>query len=215
MNMETRNFNPTVIEEGLGALLIGACIAFRPLLRPWYSRWGAADDEVEKPLPGDDHVPQPNLQTTRAITIQAPIEAVWPWVVQMGQGRGGLYSYERLENLAGCQMVNADRILPEHQDLKAGDKFRIMVEGSGPAFDVLAVEPGQALILGGDEPPTSWGFILEAIDERSTRLYARFRQNFEPTFGNTLMWRVFTEPISFVMGRKMLQGIKVRAEANC
>ena len=212
--MTDNNFNPTVIEEGLGALLIVTCIALSPLLRPWYSKWGATAAEVEKPLPGDDQVPQPNLKTTRAITIQAPIETVWPWVVQMGQGRGGLYSYERLENLVGCEMVNADRILPEHQDLKAGDKFRITAEGKGPAFDVITVEPERAVILGGDDPPTSWGFILESIDAGTTRLYARYRQNFEPTFGNTIIWRVFTEPISFVMERKLLQGIKARAEAN-
>jgi hypothetical protein len=159
-------------------------------------------------------VPQPNLETTRAITINAPLSSVWPWVVQMGQSRGGLYSYERLENLVGCEIVNADRILPEFQDLKAGDVFRIMPEGKGPAFDVLAVEPERALILGGDDPPTSWGFILEPIDAETTRLYARYRQRFEPTIGNTLIWRVFTEPISFVMERKLLQGIKERVEAN-
>lgn len=210
--MANNRFNPTLIEEGVGALMIATCIALSPLLRPWYSRWGAADAELEKPLPGDDQVPQPNLKTTRAITIQAPIEVVWPWVVQMGQGRGGLYSYERLENLVGCEMVNADRIMPEHQDLKAGDKVRLTPEGRGPAFDVLSVEPGRAVILGGDAPPTSWSFILEAIDAQTTRLYARFRQKFEPTFGNVLMWRGITDPISFVMERKLLQGIKARAE---
>lgn len=102
-------------------------------------------------LPGDDLVPRPRLGTTRAITIQAPAAEIWPWLVQMGQGRGWMYSYERLENLIRCDMHNADRILPEHQDLKAGDKARLGPEGY-PSFDVTAIEPGCALILRGDIP---------------------------------------------------------------
>jgi len=210
--MANNKFNPTLIEEGLGALAIPFIVLFSPLLRPWYSKWGATETEVKKPLPGDERVSHPNMENTRAITIQAPAEVIWPWLVQMGQGRGGLYSYERLENLVGCDMHNADRIIPEHQNLKVGDKVLLAPEGGPPPFVVSAIEPGRAIILGGDEPPTTWGFILEPIDENSTRLIIRFRQNFEPTPGNVIIWRVFTDPINFVMERKMLQGIKVRAE---
>jgi hypothetical protein len=153
------------------------------------------------------------LVSTRAITIQAPVSAVWPWLVQMGQGRGGLYTYERLENLAGCDMHNASRIIPEYQLLEVGDKVRLVPEGREPYFVVSAIEPGRAIVLSGDDPPTTWGFILEPVDENTTRLIVRWRQDYEPTFGNVLGWRVFTDPITFVMERKMLQGIKVRAEA--
>jgi len=132
----------------------------------------------------------------------------------MGQGRGGLYSYERLENLAGCNMHNADRILTEQQHLAIGDKVRLSQADSTPYFVVTAIEPGRAIILGGDDPPTSWAFILEPIDEDSTRLIIRFRQQYEPSLGNVIGWRVFTDPITFVMERKMLQGIKLRAEAE-
>lgn len=211
--MTERRFNPTLIDEGVGAAAIGITVLASPLLRPWYSRWGATEDEVDKVWPGDDQVPNPILATTRAITIQAPAERVWPWLVQMGQGRGGLYSYERLENLVGCGMRNADRIIPEHQHLEVGDKIRLSQDERTPYFIVTAIEPGRAVVVGGDNPPTSWAFVVDPIDSESTRLIIRYRQSFEPSFANVLLWRVFTEPISFWMERKMLQGIKARAEA--
>ena len=118
------------------------------------------------------------------------------------------------ENLAKCDMHNADRIMPEHQNLKVGDKVRLSQGENVPYFLVTSIEPGQAIILGGDDPPTTWAFILEPIDEKSTRLIIRYRQDFEPTTANIIGWRVFTEPIHFNMERKMLQGIKLRAEAT-
>ena len=212
--MSTATYNPNVFEESLAALSIPFIVLFSPLLRPWYSRWGATHAEGNKLLPGDEQVRNPNMENTRAITINAPVETVWPWLVQMGQGRGGLYSYERLENLVGCKMKNADRIIPEYQDLKVGDKVLLAPEGGPPPFEVTAIEPSQAIILGGSEPPTTWGFILESIDKNSTRLIIRFRQSYKPTLGNNILWRVFTDPINFVMERKMLQGIKLRAEQS-
>ena len=211
--MSKDRFNPTIVEEVLGAAAIAVTVLTSPLLRPWYSKWGATEAELRTSLPGDEQVPNPVLETTRAITIQAPAEAIWPWVVQMGQGRGGLYSYERLENLVGCGMRNADRIMPEHQELAVGDEFRLSQSDSTPAMLVLGVEPGRAVIVGGDDPPTSWAFTLNPIDETTTRLVARYRQDFVKSFGNVVAWRVFTEPISFWMERKMLQGIKARVEA--
>ncbi|MCP4166327.1 MAG: SRPBCC family protein [Chloroflexi bacterium] len=211
--MANTRFNPSIIEEGLGALAIAGSIVTSPLLRPWYSKWGASAEEVIRPLPGDELVLNPVLESTRAITIQAPAAGVWPWLVQMGQGRGGLYSYERLENLGGCDMHNADRVIPEYQHLEVGDKVRIVPEGREPYFVVSATEPGRAIILSGDDPPTTWAFTLEPIGDRSTRLIIRWRQEYEPNFANVLGWRVFVDPITFVMERKMMQGIKVRAEA--
>jgi hypothetical protein len=211
--MAVNNLNPTVFDEGLGALAIAGTILTSPLIRPWYSKWGATSEEVQRSLPGDEFVPNPVLVSTRAITIHAPASAVWPWLVQMGQGRGGLYSYERLENLVGCEMHNADRILPEHQHLEVGDKVRLVPEGREPYFLVSAIEPGRAIILGGDDPPTTWAFILELIDDKTTRLIIRWRQDYERTLGNTIGWRLVTDPITFVMERKLLQGIKLRVEA--
>ena len=211
--MTNSNYNPTLIEEGLGAVAIAATIISSPLSRPWYCKWGASENEVNMSLPGDEFVPNPALVSTRAITIQAPASAVWPWLVQMGQGRGGLYSYERLENLVGCDMHNADQIIPEHQHLEVGDKIRLVPEGREPYILVSVIEPGRAIILGGDDPPTTWAFVLEPIDDKTTRLRIRWRQDYEPTLGNVLGWRLITDPITFVMERKLLQGIKIRVES--
>ena len=212
--MSEKNFNPTIIEEGLGALAIAGCVVTSPLSRSWYSKWGATETEVSKSLPGDDQVPNPVLESTRAITIQAPVSAVWPWLIQMGQGRGGLYTYERLENLAGCDMYNANRIIPEYQQLEVGDKVRLVPEGRDLYFVVTAIESGQAIVLAGDDPPTTWGFILEPIDDSKTRLIIRWRQDYESTPANIIGRRLVTDPITFVMERKMLQGIKARVEAS-
>ena len=211
--MANNIYNPSTIEEVLGALAIAGYIVTSPLTRPWYSRWGATDLEVEMPLPGDDIVPEPELTSTRAITILAPKAVVWPWMVQMGQGKGGLYSYERLENLVGCEMHNADRIIPEYQRLEVGDKVRLVPEGRDLYFNVAAIEPGTAIILAGEDPPTTWAFIIESNEDNSTRLLVRWRQGYKPTLGNIIMWRFVTDPITFVMERKLLQGIKLRAES--
>lgn len=215
-----KNYNPTLLEESLGALSIAACIVSSPLSRGWYSSWGATPDEVKMTLPGDDIVPAPKLESTRAITIDAPVSEVWPWVVQLGQGRGGFYSYQSLENLAGCKIVNADQIIPEFQSVEIGDKVRLGPDGY-PAFDVADVMPEVALILQGDiqdaqENITTWIWIfyLHPINEHVTRLILRTRLTYADSVGNSLMWRVFTDPISFNMERKMLQGIKSRVETQ-
>lgn len=213
------SFKLSIFEEGRGAVAIAGSVLLSPILRSWYSKWGATDAEIRMSLPGDELVPDPRLETTRAMTIQAPASAIWPWLVQMGQGRGGLYGYERLENLIGCDIHNAERIMPEHQNLKVGDRVRLTPQES-PSFDVAAIEPDSTLILRGDIPnsggkPTTWIWIfyLNPIDDVTTRLILRSRLDYASKFGNTLMWRVFTDPIAFNMERKMLQGIKARAEA--
>jgi hypothetical protein len=207
------------VDTIVGAVATGATVLLSPLIRPWYCRWGATDEELERSLPGDDLVLEPRLETTRGVTIRASASKVWPWLVQMGQGRGGLYSYDRLENLVGCDIHSADRIIAEYQHLAVGDKVRLGPEGY-PFFIVEGVEPGRALVLRsgmGDQQETSavssWVFFLDECRDGSTRLIARQRFAYEPGLGNLLIWRVFTDPISFVMERKMLLGIKQRAEA--
>jgi hypothetical protein len=136
----------------------------------------------------------------------------------MGQGRGGLYSYDWLENLVGCDMHSASRVLPELQQVEVGDLVRLGPEGY-PFFIVDAVEPGRALVLRGGaaegQPAsivTTWTFVLDEVKEGTTRLIVRNRLDYPPTLLNRLIWRVFTDPISFVMERKMLVGIKARVE---
>jgi hypothetical protein len=211
-----QNFNPTVVQEILGAIGIGANILLSPLTRPWYARWGSTPAEQRRALPGDDLVPSPRLVSTRAIGINAPASVVWLWLAQMGQGRGGLYSYQKLENLARCDMHNADRIHPEWQKLTIGDRVRFGPEGY-PYHVVRAIDPGRALVLG-SEPEAhgamaSWAFFLDPIDAGRIRLIVRYRGDYEPGVMNTLMWRVLTDPLFFMMERQMLIGIKRRAEA--
>src|SRR5688572_30708078 len=97
---------------GCFAALIGI---FGLFVQPWFARWGATDYEVGKSLPGDEIIPFAASQETRAITINAPVAAVWPWLAQLGRDRGGFYSFDLLENLVGCDMPVVDRLVPEHQ----------------------------------------------------------------------------------------------------
>jgi hypothetical protein len=205
----------TVLWIAAPVALLSLGLAYWFGLRPWHIRWGTRDAELSRALPGDAIVPHPRKSSTRAITIHAPAAAIWPWLVQIGQGRGGLYSYDWLENLAGCDIHSADRVIPALQELREGDIVRLGPEGY-PAYQVAAVEPGRALVLGGDASELeahSWAFVLEPVDEQTTRLLVRSRDDYPPTLANFLIWRVITEPLHFVMERKMMLGIKQRAEA--
>ena len=209
------DFNPSLAEEIAAAATLAANVVFSPLTRPWYSTWGSTPEERRRPMPGDDIVAEARLVCNRAITIHAPASAVWPWLAQIGQGRGGLYSYQKLENLARCDMHNADTIHPEWQSPVVGDKVRFGPEPF-PFQVVRAIDPGRTLVLGSlpEETKTtaSWVFHLEPIDG-GVRLLVRSRNGYEPGAMNTLVWRVMTDPIFFVMERRMLIGIRDRAEA--
>ncbi|MBN9393263.1 MAG: SRPBCC family protein [Chloroflexi bacterium] len=171
-------------------------------LRRWMMRWGATPEEARKPLPGDDMVPKAGVQYTRAITINAPAEKVWPWLIQIGQGRGGFYSYDWLENLAGIGIHSASEIVPEWQNLKVGETVNLAPDVGLP---VTVVEPGQALVLQG------WGaFVLEEIDPQTTRLIIRTRVGAGLM---TLLYVLLIEIPHFIMERKMLLGLKQRVES--
>ena len=101
---------------------VAGLAAYAFFVRPWHLKWGATEEELNMSLPGDGLVQNPKLNATHAITINAPVRDVWPWLVQVGQNRGGFYSYTWLENLVGCEMRNADQIVPEWQELKVGDE---------------------------------------------------------------------------------------------
>jgi hypothetical protein len=183
--------------------LVGTILpwAYCLAIRPWHRRWGATEEEVNLALPGDELVPEVGYEHTRAVTIRAPAEAVWPWLVQIGQDRGGFYSYEWLENLAGCDIHNADRIHPEWQDVTAGDPLAI-VRGWGTRL--AEVMPGRALVIAG------WGtYAIRPIDAHTCRLLARARH---PKGWASLAYLLTVEIPHFVMERKMLLGIKARAE---
>jgi hypothetical protein len=211
-----------------GLIVVAVVVAYVFLVKPWHTRWGANDAEVTGSLPGDDLVSKPKISATHAITIQGSAAEVWPWLVQIGQGRAGFYSYEWIENLMGLNVTNADRILPEFQKLKVEDLVPLAPNGFG--FPVALLEPNRVLVLGGRvdartsgpqalEDRTayyeiSWAFFLQPIDAHTTRLIERFRMDWSPeTFGNTLYYRAILEPGSFIMERRMLLGIQERVEA--
>jgi hypothetical protein len=207
-----------------GAIAIEAYLG---LARPWILHWGATDGEVKGRLPGDDLIDHPRYNATHAITIKAPAARVWPWLVQIGQGRGGFYSYDWLENLVGCDIHNAEQILPQFQDLKVGNLLRLApppVKAGIPdlAFQVAVLEPERALVIvtpgsfedttGTSLPFASWAFILKQEDETKCRLIIRFRSTYHLSFPAFLINQALLEPIHFIMERKMLLGIKERVE---
>jgi len=201
--------------EALGAaIIIAACVVLRPLLRSWYARWGATGDETTMKLPGDEFVPKPRGGYTQAIGIKAPAASVWPWVAQTGQGRGGYYSYELLENIVGCDIHNADRILPEYQDIKVGDS--IVMHPRAPVLPVQVVEPGRALVCGGKQDKDTANIWIFYIDSKDgiTRLVSRWSFQYKPVLINRIAYDFLIEPIAAVMQRKMLMTIKKLAEAN-
>ena len=178
-------------------------------------RWGATAAEIIEVLSGDELVPDPDLTATRAITIHAGVDDVWPWIVQLGQGRGGFYSYDSLENLVGCDIHSALQINPDWQHLDVGDAVRLAPE---LALRVAVAKPPRTLVLqGGVLPGTTvapydftWTFDLSPVSASTTRLVVRER------YAYTRWWaRLMVEPltvVSFLMSHRMLGGIRDRAE---
>src|SRR5215211_9144648 len=177
------------------------------IVRPWHMNWGATDEEVRKRLPGDELVPQPALESTRAITVRAPAKVIWRWLVQLGQDRGGFYSYDRLENLAGADIHNVDWIVPQMQHLKVGD-FVPMAPGEWGVpmggFTVVAIEPERAVVwrqgwphdveklsTSEAESRSIWAFVLEEVDEGTTRLLLRERSGLKPRMRDVLLNYLF------------------------
>jgi hypothetical protein len=193
----------------------GAAVAGVLAVRRWQLRWGATGQEAGGCLPGDDIIATPDLTATRAITIDTPIGQVWPWIAQLGQGRGGFYSYDFLENLVGCDIHSANRIMPAWQDISPGDQIRLAPQ---VALAVATVEAGQSLVLRGDDPTGNasppydftWAFVLKDAPGGATRLVVRERYAFLRPWARVLVEPV--EAVSFVMSQKMLRGIRDRAE---
>lgn len=172
-------------------------------IRPWHMRWGSEPGDERLPLPGDDQFPEDGTQILHAVTIDAPVEEVWPWLAQLGQDRGGFYSYGWLENLAGCEMNNADCIHPEWQQRELGEIVHLHPAGG---LRVSVFEPGRALGL------EDWGtFALEPLGADRNRLIARGRV---PPGAAAVSYAALMEIPHFLMERRMLLGIKERAERS-
>jgi hypothetical protein len=203
-------------------------IAYDRVLRPWHQHWGMTPDELARSWPGDELVPNATSDATHAITIHAPAPRIWPWIVQIGQDRAGFYSYTQLENLVGCEMRNADQIVPEWQERKVGDMVwmtpKEKFNGVG-RMEIAVLQPNRAMILvpPRDVPPSqrpgagangTWGFILDPIDEHSTRLIMRGRGERQTRVRDRVLGYAFWEPAHFIMERKMMLAIKERAERD-
>ena len=197
---------PTVIAVTLA-------VAYWFALRPRLGRWGATSSELTRVMAGDSLILDPTFTFTTAVTINARPEHIWPWLVQMGYQRGGLYSYDWLDRLFGfLDRPSATRILPEFQHLAVGDAIPL---GRGPKWPVATVEPCRALVL--DMRNTSgfdwvWQFGIYATDENRTRLVSRSQVR-PHTVAGWLLSVFAIEPSGFFMTRRMLLGLKQRAEA--
>lgn len=206
--------------SALGTVVAMICAAYLSgmiLLRPWHTSWGVSAVDAATILPGEESGASALYKVDHALTIHAPADSVWPWLAQIGQDRAGFYSYDWLERLVGDPIHNADRIVPEWQFIERGDLVRAAppdylggVFGSHLGWRVTQVVPGRALVLEG------WGsFVLQPVDDSTTRIIAHTRGEGTPTFLavalSPLNLLVF-EPVHFIMETGMLKGIKERAE---
>lgn len=183
----------------LGGLLAPAVYGLA--VRPWLQHWGSTDEERRRRWPGDGAT-RPLFTSTRAVTVEAPATEVWRWLVQIGQDKGGFYSYDWLENLAGCDLRSADEIHEEWQDLSVGDDLTMF---PGYATSIVSVDPPRSLVIEG------WGaYVVEPVDTRTCRLVARSHQ--DRSLG-ALGYVAAIELPHAIMERRMLLGLKRRAEA--
>ena len=217
----SRRFVVTAV--ALKALAAGYLFVLLPRLR----RWGATAEEVSRTLPGDDLVGAPVYTTTHAITVRAPAAAVWPWLVQIGQNRGGFYGYDVLENLMRLKVHSADTVHPEWQDLRAGEDYVTLDPGEDMKMTIAILDPERAFVVRSGapgEPPQeagsffrgelawTWGFYLEPLDGSTTRLIIRSRASWRATVPAACARVLGLEPAHFVMEEGMLRGIRDRAE---
>jgi len=215
-----------VFENVCGAGRILFALA-TPFLRRRRLRRGARDEERQQAFPGDELVPEPRWQYLHGVTVKVPPATLWPWVAQLGQGRGGFYSYQLLENLVGCRIQNAHAVIPGLQAISVGDSVHIHPEM--PALRVAIVEPDHALVLHTrgeltsgqasakgtdlDPPNLSWAFIIKEAEGRQSRLLSRYRVDYGPGWARALGYGPWiVEPFSYAMDLKMLAGMRWRAE---
>ena len=207
--------NRTGVLRFLGGLLLVVALLglIFPLLPPWFHTWGATEAEAARRYPGDDLLPTPMLSWTHALTVDAPPDQVWPWVAQLGDRRGGFYSYTFIENLiAGEKLyVNADRILPEYQNPKPGDRLIDVM------FVVREVEPGRWMLGEATEAlgdvGWTWLWWIEPYGPDQSRFIVRGRIQPPEGRGNPVVgWLM--DAGGFVMGRRMMEGLALRAEGR-
>jgi hypothetical protein len=192
-------------------VILGVGLLYWFPIRRWFGRWGTTRADLTRVMSGDAAIVDPTYSATLAVTVRAQPEDVWPWLVQMGYQRGGLYSYDWLDRLFGyLDRPSANRILPEFQHLDIGDQIPI---GRGQGLPVTGLDPYRSLVMGGkgDGFEWVWQFGLFPVDEKRTRVVSRNTARVPNTGGAWLFMRVI-EPAAFIMTRRMLLGLKQRAE---
>ena len=181
-------------------------------IRRWMGRWGTTPSDLSRVMAGDGLIGDPTYSGTMAVIVNARPDDIWPWLVQMGYQRGGLYSYDWLDRLFGfLDRPSTARILPEFQHLAVGDEIPL---GRGPGWPVASMEPPRALVLDMRNMGSIdwvWQFGLYTVDEKQTRLVSRSRVHARTIWAWLLTSAI--EPAGFIMTRRMLLGLKQRAEA--
>ncbi len=205
-----------------GAALIVWNVIATPLIGRRRLRWGTVGTEATDSLPGDELVPAPKWSYTLGMAVDASPEDVWPWIAQIGQGRGGFYSYQTLENMVGCKITNTAEILPDHQHPAVGAD--ISLHPTAPPLHIEIVDPPNALVLFGSPADvgaveswgmSTWQFAVQPDHGGGSRLLTRGRSDFTPDWRSRLAFGRFPiEAITFVMSRKMMLEIKRLAERS-
>jgi len=178
------------------------------LIRPWQFRWGATDEEIERPMPGDDIVGKPSFNATRAVTVNAPANNIYPWIVQMGINRAGWYSYDLLDNLG---KRSSEKILPEHQNIQIGDLVPMSPDGKQGTW-VKDFGKNQWMLWWDQKGDSSWAWGIYPEGENQSRLVTRVRMKYR-WFSSAVLFNLLIEFFDMPMMRKSLLGIKRRAEA--
>ncbi len=199
----------TRIGAGVAVMLAISLGVYVRYVRPWQLRWGATDDEVARAMPGDNVVTHPTFNATRAVTVRARPEEIWPWLVQMGVTRAGWYSYDWLDNLGH---PSVDRIVPEFQKLAVGDVVPMSPDGQ-QGQHVKSFDPNRWLLWGDDHDAATWCWVLDPIKGGDTRLLARMRIHYHWT-SPAILFDLLVEFTDIIMMRKCMLGIKQRAEQH-
>jgi hypothetical protein len=184
-------------------------IIYLPIIRPWQLRWGATDEEVNRPMPGDQVVQKPTFNATRAVTVHARPEHIWPWIVQIGYGRAGWYSYDWIDNL---DRPSAGEIIQELQHIEIGDLIPISPDGK-QGFWVKDFIPNRYMLWGDKDGDTTWCWGLYPVDKNRTRLITRVRILYR-WLSPWIPFLLLLDVGDIVMMRKCLLGIKERAEKS-
>ena len=190
------------------AMAVGAATAaYLLFIRPWQLRWGATDEELERPMPGAEIVERPTFNATRAVTIAARPEEIWPWIVQMGVTRAGWYSYDLLDNLG---RPSARGIFPRLQNPMIGDVIPMSPDGKQGMY-VKDFEQDRWMLWWDGKGGMSWSWGLYPVDEGHTRLITRVRMRYK-WLSPSILFDMLVEFTDIIMMRKSMLGIKERAE---